>query len=65
MAKTDETFAQVFIPQVKTLRKTTISLSLQNDFLRKICLLENSAYFHEHNTGCSLLFQRKIGMGGN
>jgi hypothetical protein len=52
-------------PQVKVSRKMTISLSSQNYFLRKICLLENCTYFHEHNPWCSLLFQRKIRMGGN
>lgn len=32
------TFTQAFIPQVKTWRKTTISLGSESDFLRKIAV---------------------------
>lgn len=35
MLSIDGTFTQSFILQVKTWRKTTISLGSQNDFLRK------------------------------
>lgn len=40
----DGTFIQSFIPQVKTWRKTTISLGSQNDFLRKIAVFWKIAH---------------------
>ena len=38
------TFNQTFIKQVKTRRKTTISLGSQNDFLRKITVFWKIAH---------------------